>query len=56
MEEAKKFASKLGVSSPDCEFSSGWLDRFKLWHGIFCKIVSGEAGSVDTTTDAFLRW
>ncbi|KAH3722260.1 hypothetical protein DPMN_065216 [Dreissena polymorpha] len=56
MEKAKKFALKLGVSSPDCVFSSGWLDRFKLWHGIVCKTVSGEAGSVDTTTDAFLRW
>ncbi|XP_052217900.1 tigger transposable element-derived protein 4-like [Dreissena polymorpha] len=55
-EKAKEFASQLGVSSAECEFSSGWLDRFKLRHGIVCKTVSGEAGSVDTTTDAFRRW
>ena len=39
MEKAKETAFKLDVK--DAFFSAGWLHKFKLRHGISCKIGGG---------------
>lgn len=31
----------------DFKISHGWLQRFKLWHGITCHHLHGEAGDAD---------
>lgn len=35
-------------------FSAGWLDNFMRRNGLKCRIMNGEAGSVDMTTDHML--
>ncbi len=46
-----EFAKKLHDES--FKGNSGWIDRFKLRHGIVCRSISGESGVVNTdvTTD-----
>ena len=43
--KAQELASELG--HPDFRCSSGWLSRFKEWHGIVFKNVCGESADVD---------
>ncbi|GBM71388.1 Tigger transposable element-derived protein 4 [Araneus ventricosus] len=49
MEKAQGISKKLNVEC-DASFSSGWLYKFKLRHGITGKTVSGESGDVDCET------
>ncbi|GBL87071.1 hypothetical protein AVEN_218767-1 [Araneus ventricosus] len=49
MEKAQEISKKLNVER-DASFSSGWLQKFKLRHGITSKTVSGESGDVDCET------
>ncbi|GBO21365.1 hypothetical protein AVEN_136672-1 [Araneus ventricosus] len=46
MEKAQEISKKLNVEC-DASFSSGWLHKFKLRHGITVITVSGESGYVD---------
>jgi hypothetical protein len=36
------------------QFSNGWLDNLMRRNGLKCRIMNGEAGSVDTTSDYIL--
>ncbi|WAR01391.1 TIGD4-like protein [Mya arenaria] len=56
MQKAKEFAIDVQVPPGECEFTGGWLDRFKACHGIVCKIISIEANSVDSTSDDYQNW
>ena len=47
-EKAALFAEKLKHDNFQC--SGGWLDRFKLRHGIVFREVCGEAAAVDDST------
>ncbi|GBM40491.1 Tigger transposable element-derived protein 4 [Araneus ventricosus] len=49
MEKAQEISKKLNVER-DASFSSGWLHKFKLRHGITGRTVSGESGDVDCET------
>ncbi|GBL95858.1 hypothetical protein AVEN_227107-1 [Araneus ventricosus] len=49
MEKAQEISKKLNVECV-ASFSSGWLHKFKLRHGIAGKTVSGESGDVDCET------
>ncbi|GBO46905.1 hypothetical protein AVEN_123194-1 [Araneus ventricosus] len=49
MEKAQEISKKLNVEC-DASFSSGWLHKFKLRHGITGKTVSGESGDADCET------
>ncbi|GBN81449.1 Tigger transposable element-derived protein 6 [Araneus ventricosus] len=49
MEKAQEISKKLNVEC-DASFSSGWLQKFKLRHGITGKTVSGKSGDVDCET------
>ncbi|GBN15367.1 Tigger transposable element-derived protein 6 [Araneus ventricosus] len=49
MEKAQEISKKLNVEC-DASFSSRWLHKFKLRHGITGKTVSGESGDVDCET------
>ncbi|GBN25987.1 Tigger transposable element-derived protein 6 [Araneus ventricosus] len=46
MEKVQEILKKLNVEY-DASFSSGWLHKFKLKHGITGKTVSRETGYVD---------
>nr|XP_014350815.1 PREDICTED: jerky protein-like isoform X1 [Latimeria chalumnae]XP_014350816.1 PREDICTED: jerky protein-like isoform X2 [Latimeria chalumnae] len=46
VEKAKQFHEELKISEP-CEFSTGWLHKFKLRHGIRYLKTSGEKLSAD---------
>lgn len=43
IEKGEQLAQELGYM--DCKLSGGWLDRFKIRHGIVFKTMSGEAAS-----------
>ncbi|GBL86301.1 hypothetical protein AVEN_132022-1 [Araneus ventricosus] len=49
MEKAQEISKKLNVEC-GASFSSGWLHKFKLRHGMTGKTVSGESGGVDCET------
>ncbi|GFO39195.1 tigger transposable element-derived protein 4 [Plakobranchus ocellatus] len=52
IEKGEQLAQELGHT--DCKLSGGWLDRFKLRHGIVFKTMSGEAASAkDIDTPAW---
>ena len=42
--KADNLAKMLGLES--FLLSSGWLSRFKQWHGIHFRIISGESNAV----------
>lgn len=44
-EKALKFASDLGI--PNFNASNGWLDRFRVRHGIVFRAVCGESAEVN---------
>ncbi|CAI6369824.1 unnamed protein product, partial [Macrosiphum euphorbiae] len=46
--EAMKLAEKMNVK--DFKASNGWLEKFKKWHDIVWKQVSGEANDVNQET------
>lgn len=46
-EKALQLASKLGIEN--FSGSTGWLDKFKIRHGITFGKITGEAGAVDKT-------
>lgn len=45
-EQAKIFHEKMEIDSP-CNYSAGWLDKFKKRHGIRQLRICGEKGSAD---------
>jgi hypothetical protein len=53
-EKAKIIAAKLNI---DCfSASSGWLSRFKHWHGLVFKKLAGKSADVSVkSTDAWLE-
>ena len=48
-----KLAARLGIS--DCKSSEGWLRRFQTPHGLFKKVLHGEAGDADERSVAPFR-
>ncbi|XP_053381938.1 tigger transposable element-derived protein 6-like [Mercenaria mercenaria] len=55
-EKARQFANDLGVSQSDFDCSAGWLERFKVRHGIVFKRTCGESNSVNHSTEAMTDW
>jgi len=51
-ESAMKIIDRLYPDHPPFEFSNGWLETFKVRHGIKKHRRFGESGSVDMTTIA----
>jgi hypothetical protein len=51
-ESAMKIIDRLYPDHPPFEFSNGWLEDFKVRHGIKKHRRFGESGSVDMTTVA----
>jgi hypothetical protein len=47
IQQAKKFHDDLKINKA-CDYSQGWLHRFKLRHGIRKLSVSGEKLSADS--------
>lgn len=47
IEKAKLFEQELNLEEDKCTFSSGWLHKFKVRHGIRKLDFSGEAKSAD---------
>jgi len=55
-ENAKYFATKLGISDLEFDCSSVWLERFKVRHDISFKRVCGEANYVETNSIEMENW
>jgi hypothetical protein len=56
-EEARQFASDLGVPQCDFDCSVGWLERFKVRHGIVeFKRVCGESKSGNHSSENMDVW
>jgi hypothetical protein len=51
-ESAMKITDRMYPDHPPFEFSNGWLEAFKVHHGIKKHCRFGESGSVDMTTVA----
>ena len=52
MEKAKEIAVKLNLVN--CDFTTGWLQKFKARHGITCQVVNGE--SRDAPVESVAEW
>lgn len=47
LEEARSIRSSLQIPEKDLKISNGWLEKFKLRHGIKQHVMHGESSSVD---------
>ena len=47
--KADELRESLSIADTDFKISHGWLQRFKLRHGIACHYLHGEAGDADAT-------
>ena len=50
-ERARQIRQQLGgPNADDFKASNGWLEKFRIRHGIHHRIISGESATVDVTT------
>ena len=46
MKQARKYNGELNIEG-ECEYSEGWLQKFKKYHGIKYLKICGEKASAD---------